>query len=342
MQKPDYGVLVARCQVDELHEGHLALFREVKARHNRVILFLGQKTIGSTYNNPLDYETRKAMVQAKFPDFFISPLSDTQGDMQWSLNLDARIAEIADYGDVTLYGGRDSFVPHYKGKYKPVELTLPQTVLGHSGTDIRARLTNTVIEDPAFRAGVIYALTNLRPQCKATVDIVITHHKLLPGDGTRQNSMNMELNFLLGRKPGVDKWQFIGGFSEPKTPTYEEDAAREAKEETGLDVTNVTFIGSALVPDWRWKGEPDQIKTLIFTGSSDTMDAVASDDIAEVKWFPAHLLKEDLFTETHKTSVFPVVYKHFRLDVWDTLEVGRMNVTYTHMSPKELAAEGAK
>jgi bifunctional NMN adenylyltransferase/nudix hydrolase len=342
MQTPDYGVLVARCQVDELHEGHLALFREVKARHNRVILFLGQKPIGSTYNNPLDFETRKAMVQKMFPDFFIFPLTDRQSDEQWSKDLDAKIYEVADYGKVTLYGGRDSFVPHYTGRHKPEELVLPQAVLGHSGTDIRARLTNTVKESPEFRAGIIYAITNLKPQCKATVDVVITHYKRLPGDGTRQNSMNMELNFLLGRKPGVEKWQFIGGFSEPNTPSYESDAIREVKEETNLDVAEVQFIGSALIPDWRWKGEPDQIKSLIFTGASETMDAKAKDDIAEVRWFPAHELKADLFTETHRDSIFPIVYKHFNLSVWDTLLVGQMNVTYTHMSPKELAAEGLK
>jgi bifunctional NMN adenylyltransferase/nudix hydrolase len=330
MQTPDYGVLVARCQVDELHEGHLALFREVKARHNRVILFLGQKPIGSTYNNPLDFETRKAMVQAKFPDFFIFPLTDTKTDEQWSKNLDAKIAEVADFGKVTLYGGRDSFVPHYRGRHTPVELSLPQAVLGHSGTDIRAKLTNTVIESAEFRAGVIYALTNIRPSVKATVDVVITH---TPEKGL--------MKFLLGRKPGEPLWRFIGGFAEPTTPSYEFDAAREAKEETGLDVTNVQFIGSALIPDWRWKGEPDQIKTLVFSAESDNLNAKADDDIAELAWFTIDKLKADLFIDTHRDSIFPIVYKHFNLYVWETLEVGRMNATYTPMTPLELA-EGAK
>jgi bifunctional NMN adenylyltransferase/nudix hydrolase len=305
MIRPSYGVLVARCQVDELHSGHLALFNEVKARHNRVILFLGQKPIGSTYNNPLDFETRKAMIQATFPEFIVSPLTDICNDEKWSQALDAKIREIVDYGDVTLYGGRDSFVPHYTGSYTPVELALPAAVLGHSGTDIRGKITNTVMESPEFRAGVIYALTNIRPSVKATVDVVITHQ-----------FYNDRMFFLLGRKPGETKWRFIGGFSEPDSPSYEFDAAREVKEETGLIVNPPQYIGSALIPDWRWAGEPDQIKTLVFTATygGHPIDAKAADDIAEVKWFPIEQLKEDLFIDTHKTSIFPIVYKHFHLE----------------------------
>ena len=106
--RPSYGVIVARCQVHELHEGHLALFRGRKARHNRVIVFLGQKPIGSTYKNPLDFETRKAMIQAKFPEFFVLPLTDAANDFVWSKRLDDKIRELADYGDVTLW--RQGFV----------------------------------------------------------------------------------------------------------------------------------------------------------------------------------------------------------------------------------------
>lgn len=32
MQKPSYGVMVARCQVPALHAGHLELFNEVRNR----------------------------------------------------------------------------------------------------------------------------------------------------------------------------------------------------------------------------------------------------------------------------------------------------------------------
>ncbi len=303
MQKPSYGVLVARCQVDNLHEGHLALFNEVKARHNRVILFLGQKPIGATYKNPLDFETRKAMVQAIYPDFVILPLTDTKEDTMWSRNLDNKILEIADYGDVILYGSRDSFVPHYHGIFKPVELTLPKILDGISGTDIRAKITNTVMESAAFRAGNIYALTNLRPQVKATVDIVIYHR-----------DENNSLYFLLGRKPAESLFRFIGGFSDSDTSPFELDAIREVKEETGLDVSKVEYIGSSYIPDWRWEGEPDNIKTLIFIAEAPSMEGKADDDIADLRWLPASLLQPKSLIDTHRDSILPHVVRHFNLE----------------------------
>lgn len=313
MVKPSYGVLVARCQVHKLHEGHLALFNEVRTRHNRVILFLGVKPIGATYNNPLDFETRKAMVQAEFPDFNVLPLPDLKTDEAWSAVLDNRIRELADYGDVTLYGSRDSFVPHYTGSFKPVELTLPYAVRKANGTEIRAGLTNTVIQSADFRAGVIHAITNLRPQCKATVDIVITHEALLPWTAPGKDATHLVTYFLLGQKPGENQWRFIGGFSEPTTPTYEFDVVREAQEETGLAIEDVEYIGSALIPDWRWAGEPDQIKTLVFTGKSMTMGGRADDDIAKLQWFKASELKDGMFIDTHRLSVWPLVKAHFNL-----------------------------
>lgn len=313
MQKPSYGVIVARCQVHKLHEGHLALFNEVKARHSRVILFLGVKPIGATYKNPLDFETRKAMVQADFPEFNILPLPDLPTDAAWSNLLDSRIRELADYGDVTLYGSRDSFVPHYTGSYKPVELTLPHEVRAANGTDIRAELTNSVIQSADFRAGVIHAITNLRPQVKATVDVVIMHWASEKGTGKREDGLGLVQYFLLGQKPGESLWRFVGGFSEPTTPSYEFDATREAMEETGLDIQNLEYIGSTLIPDWRWAGEPDQIKSLIFTGTSMTMGGKANDDIAKVKWVKASELDETVFISTHQ-PIWNIVKKHFNLE----------------------------
>ena len=315
MQKPSYGVLVARCQVPELHEGHLWLFNEVKARHERVIIFLGVKPIGATYKNPLDFETRKAMVQTLYPTFNVLPLPDLPTDEAWSKLLDSRIRELADYGDVTLYGSRDSFTGHYFGAFTPVELTMPYELRNVNGTDIRAALTNQVRASADFRAGVIHAVTNIRPQVKATVDVVITHMALEPSKtGKREDGIGKFTQyFLLAQKPWeTTQWRFVGGFSEPTTPTYEYDVVREAMEETGLAIEDVHYIGSALIPDWRWAGEPDQIKSLIFTGTSMTMGGKANDDIARLKWFKASELAESLFVDTHKV-IWNVVKAHFNL-----------------------------
>ena len=301
--KPSYGVLVARVQTSHLHEGHLWLLKEVQSLHSRVILFLGTTPIGSTYKNPLDFETRRLMVQELFPNFNVLPLPDMYSDEAWSRNLDNRIRELADYGDVTLYGSRDSFIPHYKGSFTPVELTMPHALKSLTGTEIRANLTNEVRASADFRAGVIHAMTNIRPSVKATVDAVIFH---------RDASGRVD-KFLLAQKPGETLWRFVGGFSEPTTPSYEFDVVREAMEETGLEITNVKFIGSMLVPDWRWLGEPDQIKTSIFAGESMTLGGTAMDDIANLKWHNIEDLDGSMFSTVHK-GIFQIVYKHFEED----------------------------
>src|SRR5208337_4934210 len=100
MNKPSYGVIVGRFQVHELHDGHLELFRQVKARHNRVIVFVGVAGARGTKHNPLDFETRKRMIQAKFPDFTVLPIADQMTDEMWSRVLDTKIGEVAGYSEV--------------------------------------------------------------------------------------------------------------------------------------------------------------------------------------------------------------------------------------------------
>jgi bifunctional NMN adenylyltransferase/nudix hydrolase len=173
MSKPSYGIVVGRFQVNDLHDGHMELFRQVRARHSGVIVFVGVHPAGLTKDNPLDFETRRRMIQAKFPEFTVLPLADVRNDEMWSELLDKAISSVVTFGDVTLYGGRDSFVPHYKGRFTPVELTLPLALQKLKGTDIRRYVSNTVIESPEFRAGMIYAAAHLWPVLLPTVDIAI-------------------------------------------------------------------------------------------------------------------------------------------------------------------------
>lgn len=291
MNKPNYGVIVGRFQVNELHDGHMELFRIVRGRHNRVLVFIGVAPSGLTRNNPLDYETRRRMIQAKFPEISTAPLPDCQTDEQWSENLDREILKhlSADFGDITLYGGRDSFVPHYHGRFKPIELPIEGKI---SGTEIRNRITNTVMEDVNFRAGVIYAVNNIRPRVITCVDIII--------------ACNLETNgmiepwVLLGQKPGETQFRFIGGHAEVTSPSFEADAKREAYEETNCDINSLEYLGSAFIDDWRWKKDPDKVKTLIFLGWTSSSRAVAGDDIAFTKWFnPLKMTQDDIVPVHH-------------------------------------------
>lgn len=292
MTEPNYGIIVGRFQVNDLHDGHMELFREVRARHNRVIVFVGIAPTEITRTNPLDFETRKIMIQAKFPEFTVLPLADMGSDELWSHLLDQRIDEVADYGDVTLYGGRDSFVPHYKGRFKPVELCLHGTT---SGTEIRDGLTNIVLESSDFRAGIIHAANNMRPRVFPTVDIIIARESSHP---SRPGVFNT--NILLAQKPGETRFRFIGGFADPASENYEADAKREAYEETGLDVNSLTYLGSTVIKEWRYAKDPDRIKTLVFFGWTSSAHAKAADDIVNAQWFNVEDITPDLIIPDHQ------------------------------------------
>jgi bifunctional NMN adenylyltransferase/nudix hydrolase len=266
-----YGVIVGRFQVDSLHPGHLELFRQVSEKHDRVIVFIGVSRTIPTKRNPLDFETRKKMIQADYPDFTILPLRDEQSDVYWSVKLDESISSVTQFtNNVTLYGGRDSFTPHYYGPHTVCQLEIPNLV---SGTDIRAKITNRVMQTADFRAGVIYAANNRFPAVLPTVDVALFHDT---GDG---------IKVLLGRKPGEDHFRFIGGFVNPGE-SLEDAARREAYEETKLDISSVEYIGSFPVKDWRYAKDKDtKITTSFFAGWTMTKTGKAGDDIGEIKWF---------------------------------------------------------
>jgi bifunctional NMN adenylyltransferase/nudix hydrolase len=90
----------------------------------------------------------------------------------------------------------------------------------------------------------------------------------------------------LARKPDEKKWRFIGGFSDPRTSSLEEDAKREVQEEAGIEVEIISYLGSTLIDDWRYRGEQDKIKTALFLAKYIFGKPEGADDIAEVKWVP--------------------------------------------------------
>lgn len=106
---------------------------------------------------------------------------------------------------------------------------------------------------------------------------------------------NSKKQMLLARKPGRTKWRMIGGFVDvhkqyDKIIGLENNAARELKEEAGLDIDSSFFryMGSFYVNDHRYVNSPNCIITAMFNVfvPDEMVDkAKASDDIEEVKWF---------------------------------------------------------
>ncbi|MES2519706.1 MAG: NUDIX domain-containing protein, partial [Bacteroidota bacterium] len=137
---------------------------------------------------------------------------------------------------------------------------------------------------PDFRAGVIFAAYNQYPKAFPTVDVAI-----VKGD-----------ELLLGRKPNQTLFRFIGGFVDPTDDNFEQAAAREAQEETGVEVGNLQYVGTARIDDWRYRHEVDKIITTLFKADYTSGQAIAQDDIAELKWFKINDLTEEDFVVEHR------------------------------------------
>lgn len=280
--KADIGVIIGRFQVDNLHDGHKQLINEVLNRHDRVLILLGTTQILSTKNNPLDFISRKLMIESEFPQVIVSNIMDYPvSNKIWSSNVDTKIKEIFPVGSVLLYGSRDSFISSYVGRFDCVEL---DSVYTATGTEIREKIRRGIFDNSSFRAGQIYALSNTYDSVFACVDVAI-----LKND-----------EILLGRKAGRDEYCFIGGFVDPTDMNYENAARREVYEETGLTIESFKYISNMRIDDIRYRNENSKIFSTLFIGYYTSGRPQPNDDINELKWFKLSELKKSIFIDSHR------------------------------------------
>ena len=284
------GALCGRFQVHELHQAHRYIIDQVVDNHKKVILFLGVTKTAGTKKNPLDFETRKRMIQKHYPDITIISLPDFGDDKRWSQEMDKRIREIYPVGDVLMYGGRDSFIPYYKnggGQFNCKELEQHTFV---SGTEVRKIVSEQVKESSDFRAGVIYQSYNQFPKVHPCVDIVPFNE-----DGTK---------ILLARKPNEDGWRFIGGFAHPNDQSYEMTGRRKLREEAGLiEIGDIRYVTSLKVDDWRYHSEEDKILTILFKCKYVFGSIEPSQEISELKWFDLKEFNKNDMVAEHKELI---------------------------------------
>lgn len=159
------GVIIGRFQVPNLHEGHLHLINYVRDRSTDVIVLIGDSE-KIDYKNPLPYAVRYRMFEKWLQhvtaddkqSFQIVRLVDVPGDNKyWSQRVEDLVMSYSPWtatpSEVTLYGGRDSFIPSYNGRLKVVEVP---SIEAPSGTAVRAEIEyeNTT----SFRRGMIAAV----------------------------------------------------------------------------------------------------------------------------------------------------------------------------------------
>jgi hypothetical protein len=155
------GVIIARFQVPELTIGHKAFIIKVLENFDRVAFVLGEPAGKPDGMNPLTTELRTPML-TEWDPVFIAPLKDVPHDNdRWSMNLDRLVAQASEtyrIGDVTLVGGRMSFIPSYRGTLPTKELPV---WVGQNGTQVRENIMNSApLDSVDFRRAVIWTVGN--------------------------------------------------------------------------------------------------------------------------------------------------------------------------------------
>jgi bifunctional NMN adenylyltransferase/nudix hydrolase len=285
MDNNSVGVVVARFQVPEMHAGHRYLLDEVTARHPLMLVILGlAPTWVASSRDPLDFETRKAMVLCAYPGALVVGLPDAKTDHDWSLALDTLVAKTCPERSAVLYGSRDSFIAHYRGGLKCIELP---SMGGCNGTALREDAREHPCQTREFRAGAIYAASKRPPLVYQAVDIAVI-------DRDRKR-------ILLGRKTmDGGTLRFIGGFVDTKDASLEAAAKREAIEEApGIELADFRYLGSSIIDDWRYRNTQDRIMSALFVATYVFGHAQAGDDLDGLEWVSVEHLEEKL-VEAHQ------------------------------------------
>ncbi len=250
------GVVIGRFQVPALHDGHRTLLQTVREKSDRIVVLLGVNSLdGRTPENPLTFSQRESLFrplqQAGQPFVvFVLPLFDERDNESWSAQIDTLLSRTYPDAIITLYGGRLSFAESYKGRY-PVEALELQPAITAAGTASRAAIQES--SDPSFLRGCIYTLQQQFPHSYQAVDIALVRRP----------------DVFLIRRADSGEWAFPGGFVDPTDKSLEAAASRELYEETGLTAdkgSDLEYVTSLRVDDWRYRGSRDQIMTALYLG----------------------------------------------------------------------------
>lgn len=305
------GIIVARFQVPTLHVGHTAFIKHVADQSDKLVVFLGYKVNQPDSKNPFPFEVRKAMLKDVLrrlgleDKVVIDQIEDHPlSNERWSDELDKKTGvhksalalETNDDIDISLYGSRDSFIKHYNGAYKTVEI---EQTHKSSGTEIRSKVFALLPEEltDMHREGMVYAQKFIYPMGMAVVDVAVYKRE------------GNTISLLLGRKPREDTYRLIGGFFDVALDATLEDAAlRELKEEVGdIEVSAPIYIASSKIDDWRYRDNEHKIISSLFAVEYKKGTPISQDDIEEIKWVKLGDLKSVPITENHKHFIEAVV-----------------------------------
>ncbi len=264
-------VVIGRFQGPELTAGQKSVIDAAEQDADILVIIIGESPTRVANLHPLSFEIRRGMIAKAYPHAQIHKLNDVGDDKIWSKKLDTILEK---YMNITLFGGRDSFIPKYFGKYATHEVPSVSEI---SATQVRNSLKdyNDDMNDVSFRRGVIHAIENKFPTVYPTVDIGVVKYNL-----------DTPSEILLGRKYNSEIWCLMGGFVDPADESYEAAAYRELHEEVShIETHELKYVGSFKINDWRYRGTTDSITTTLFITYFMGGNPKGNDDLEEVKFF---------------------------------------------------------
>ena len=243
--KSGIGIIVGRFQVSSLHPGHVDLIDSVRFRHNKVIIVLGSSPLKATKNNPLDYTSRKSMINEKYPDILVLNIKDNESDIIWSKNLDELITDfIPPECNVVIYGSRDCFAKFYFGKF-PVKELIPEQI--NSGTELRIKDSFNTKDSEDFRCGVIWTTQNQSITNNVKILAIIKKDDcILTFNDDNRSFINCDLDFTI-------------------SSNIFENSIKAFAIRHNINVGEITYSTTIINDDWMLRKEPNKNILVVFT-----------------------------------------------------------------------------
>ncbi len=281
----DVGVVVGRFQLPELHSGHKQILDSVTSTHKHLLICIGTTDALVTRKDPLDFLIRQGMLLEQYPEAIVLPIADCGSNTQWSAHLDGIIRGVYPTQSIRLYGGKASFIEHYKGMY-PTMIIMPLHV-DDSASEVRKNV-DVSPNNKDFRRGVVYAANHQHPKVWMTVDIALIQEGEPP-------------QLLLGKKTIDGPLVFPGGFVSPEDDSLAIAARRELSEETSIVVNDEPeYIGSYIIENDRYNTEHEKLMTALFLMHYCFGQIQASDDLIDCHWCPITEQLEAYIAPFHK------------------------------------------